>query len=218
MKKRFVGIVLCVILCLSISFTSLADEIDEKSKTDNTSYSINIVMGPESPFFDISDFKEHGIARVGWGLSFGVALSGDDTEIKATDWNAVLPDGTSVEPLYMKEADTIAVFEAPKDMKGDMKIRAYIDGAVVSELAVTIVEPRKNLEEVSEEKTYVLPNGVTVRAWVLKEGYKYYIEPDETEQNELQKDNESQDVKDDSNAVTRGWFGMIGAMVKQMAK
>ena len=208
MNKRSLFVtLLCVVICLSISFPSYADESGAEGKMPDSAYSIVLASTPKSPFFDMSEYKE-----------FGVALSCNENRIKAMSWDAVLPDGTRVEPQRMTESDTIAFFEAPSDLTGKMTIKAYIDDMVVSEMTVTIVEPRRNLEEVSEEKTYVLPNGVTVRAWVLKEGYKYYIEPDETEQNELQKDNESQDVKDDSNAVTTGWFGMIGAMVKQMAK
>ena len=192
MGKRVVGILLVLVLTLC-DFPSFARDLRECKK-----YGIYMPAFSLSSGVDLNSYADYGIAIIGIGevCFFSLAeveADSDDVNLKEPDiyfseyakkindveWDAILPDGTPVEP-YSVDKNGNAVFITPFEMTGQMTIRAFIDGELVDEFEVTVVdtdiygEKIRGLTFCFGEPYYILKNGNLARGWFLLDGHWRY--------------------------------------------
>ena len=173
MAKRVISVLCACIFLFMMETPSSASQLQEEKQ-----YRIFASMVVYSPAFDISDFRDQGILRVGWGCEFIVALAerdggkgkpayhksdslqADEKVIRNASWDAVLPNGSIVKAHHVDKNGN-AFFATPYEMAGNMRVRASLDGAIVDEFDVTIVDK--------------YPDGTLIRGWTYSFTKSYFI-------------------------------------------
>ena len=196
MIKKIMILCYGMLLCVFMSVPSFA-ESDHKEKE----YRIYIPFFIYSTSYDIRDYVDKGIVRLGWGCNFYVALAERDKEFQDesgesdheeramclaegeqmaenVSWRAILPDGTI--KVY-QGGSSVAVFRAPFEMTGCMTIVAFVDGLDVARFDVTVVGTYMSGESIKgwigsyDEWYYVNDNGSLARGWFRNNGKWYYL-------------------------------------------
>ena len=184
MAKKICCIVL-LIMSLSLSLPVFAG-----SGRDDKLYKIYLTLSAPASDFDFRD-QDKGIVRMGWGRELYVALASrsniDDSDrwekIDVVSWDAVMPDGSSVEPRTVTEKFG-AEFLVPYETVGNMIVRANVDGRVVAELKVVILseyslgKPIRGWRKSFGENYYIQSDGKLARGWLRDAGNWYYMNQD----------------------------------------
>ena len=128
-------------------------------------------------------------------------LSKGARPVKGASWEAVLPDGTIAKPFATfidvdsrhtfdeeterkKWEQEYARFEVPLEMTGPMTIRASVDGVVVAEYSITVIDqdrfgkPIRGKHISCGKWFFILEDGTLARGWLKKDGNWYYANED----------------------------------------
>ncbi len=166
--------------------------------------------------FDWNAWREYLGCRAGWGSTLHFVLyaresieetqmndnreplKADEKSVKGVRWDAVLPDGTIIEPYSVnEEADPrhffddaedwmmeVAYFEIPFEMTGIMTVRASLNGDVVAEYEVEVLDrdmddvPIREWVLLNKKMYFIKPNGNLARGWFHNGGKWYYFNRD----------------------------------------
>ena len=121
---------------------------------------------------------------------------------KGASWTAVLPNGTITEPCGIgveidpfhesddeqerqKWEQEYVTFLIPLEMTGNMKIRASVDGTVVAEYDVMVIDRNAKSGKLirgwiwsNKNRYYVNEDGTLARGWIKLDGRWYYLDQD----------------------------------------
>jgi len=196
MARRITSLLLACAFIFVIDTPSFASQPQEDKE-----YRIYASLFVYSSAFDVSDFYDQGILRIGWGCAFAGALAERDRDatetppkkqdglreyeqvVKDASWDAVLPDGSIVE-AYSVDKDGNAFFDMPFEMTGIMTVRASLDGVVVAEFDVTVVDTRRGGVPIRgwtstySGSYFIKDNGKLARGWIKDNGKWYYLNQD----------------------------------------
>ena len=196
MNKKLLIALSAVSLILVVSFCSFlrAPHVD-------TLYRIYTPLKIYSSAYDTSDYQTKGILRIGWGCEVCVSLAfrqngtGDNIPEKSAGlqedeqivldvfWDALLPDGTVVEPNSVS-AKGVATFAMPYEMTGVMTIRANVNNTIVDEFEVIVVDHYikgdliRGMTYSCTVPYYIKKNGKIGKGWFRDEGNWYYSDSD----------------------------------------
>ncbi|MBR0145768.1 MAG: hypothetical protein IJM25_03795 [Eubacterium sp.] len=196
MVKHFISVLLVCAFIFMIDLPSFAAQTQKDKE-----YRILVPAFPYTSRFDISDFYDQGILRIGWGCGLVVSLAerdrdaseappqvfdglrSDEQIIMDASWDAVLPDGSIAEAHHV-DKDGNAYYNIPFEMTGIMTVRASLDGITVAEFDVTVVNtygkeiPIRGWAIDYSGTYYIKDNGELARGWIKTDGKWYYFNQD----------------------------------------
>ena len=176
-KKGLLLLIFQLIAIFSMSIPVFAATVNEEEQ-----YSFGIISSGDGGL-DMSEFK-NSVIRAGWGWQFSVGLyRKDSTEpVSGVRWDAVLTDGTIVEPSIVTPGGR-GNFVVPFETTGEMTVRAYLNDEIAKELTVIILtekpdgSPISGWREVSGEKYYINKSGALAKGWKSLEEKWYLFSP-----------------------------------------
>lgn len=199
MFKRITGILLAVLMCVSMIIPALADETPGEKY-----YRIVLPMIPDDDLFNIDDDAN---ISIGWGGTLIVALAAADEAVesaipfinneketveKDTVWEATLPDGSVTAPKSTGD-EGYAWFAIPYEMTGTMTVSALVNGTVVAEFQVEVVDVDITGQKLAGwslndgQWFYIDEDGMLARGWKKVAGTWYYFNSDAVMQTGWQK-------------------------------
>lgn len=211
MAKKIRCSIFLLVICITLSVPSFAKDgqIDKDYRVYFEAYAGNV---------DWKAWSEQKELKVGWGsfLCFALAERDSDSDetadglgnlkdgerpVKGVSWEAVLQDGTVIEPFDIYEAvspphefdeenerkkweQEYAEFEIPLEYTGTMIVKASLGGKVVAEFDITVTEKDSRGKLIrgwlfSRSKRYYVQNdGTLARGWMKRSGQWYYLNED----------------------------------------
>ncbi len=209
MKKRFSFVVLLVLVCAFMGFPVFAQ--DEPTENNYRIFLENYPAGAEfdaDSFLCQGIVKAGWSLSLSFSLAVindGSEVTDPDTvgylregerAVKGAYWDAILPDGSIAKPHhFFEEVDPrhdldenredwrmeCAVFRVPLEMTGTMVVRAYIDGTIVDEFEVTVLDEYISGKKIRgwiwscKERYYIKKDGTLARGWFRNNGKWYYL-------------------------------------------